>query len=146
MSLTMLKSTYRLRSLCRLQRIQGHKMSSQADVLLEKVGNAGVITLNRPKVLNAFNLSMVRHIYSQLKKWEKDDETDIVIIKGAGGKAFCAGGDIILVTEAGKVGDPLARDIFREEYILNNAIGTYKKPYISLIDGITMGGVSTHIF
>uniref|UniRef100_A0A668A1A3 3-hydroxyisobutyryl-CoA hydrolase n=1 Tax=Myripristis murdjan TaxID=586833 RepID=A0A668A1A3_9TELE len=111
-----------------------------ADVLMEKVGNAGVITLNRPKVLNALNLPMIRHIYPQLKKWEKDDETDLVIIKGAGGKAFCAGGDIRAVTEAGKVGDPLAQDFFREEYILNHAIGTCKKPYIALIDGITMGG------
>ncbi|XP_071384496.1 3-hydroxyisobutyryl-CoA hydrolase, mitochondrial isoform X1 [Centroberyx affinis] len=142
MSLTILKSTYRLRSLCRLQRIQGHMMSSQAapEVLLENVGNAGVITLNRPKVLNALNLPMIRHIYPQLKKWEKDDETDIVIIKGAGGKAFCAGGDIRVVTEAGKVGDPLAQDFFHEEYLLNSVIGNYKKPYIALIDGITMGG------
>ncbi|XP_029936236.1 3-hydroxyisobutyryl-CoA hydrolase, mitochondrial [Myripristis murdjan] len=142
MSLTVVRSSYRLSSLCSLRRIQGHMMSSQAgaDVLMEKVGNAGVITLNRPKVLNALNLPMIRHIYPQLKKWEKDDETDLVIIKGAGGKAFCAGGDIRAVTEAGKVGDPLAQDFFREEYILNHAIGTCKKPYIALIDGITMGG------
>lgn len=117
-------------------------MSSQAepDVLLDKVGRAGVITMNRPKVLNALNLSMIRQIYPKLKKWDQDLETDIVIIKGVGGKAFCAGGDIRAVTEAGKVGDPLAQDFFREEYILNSAIGTCKKPYIALIDGITMGG------
>ncbi|XP_035532292.1 3-hydroxyisobutyryl-CoA hydrolase, mitochondrial isoform X2 [Morone saxatilis] len=133
---------HRLRSLCRLQRIQGHMMSTQveAEVLLEKVGRAGVITINRPKVLNALNLPMIRQIYPQLKKWENDKETEIVIIKGAGGKAFCAGGDIRAVTEAGKAGDPLAEDFFREEYILNNAIGACKKPYIALIDGITMGG------
>ncbi|XP_068429351.1 3-hydroxyisobutyryl-CoA hydrolase, mitochondrial [Clinocottus analis] len=144
MSLTILTSAYRqrLRSLCRLQRIQSHMMSSQVapDVLLEKVGCAGVITINRPKVLNALNLTMIRQIYPQLKKWESDNETDIVIIRGAGGKAFCAGGDIRAVTEAGKVGDPLAEDFFREEYILNNAIGACKKPYIALIEGITMGG------
>ncbi|KAM6978669.1 3-hydroxyisobutyryl-CoA hydrolase, mitochondrial [Tautogolabrus adspersus] len=142
MSLTVLTSAYRLRSLCRLQRIQRHMMSSQAEpeVLLEKVGNAGVITLNRPKVLNALNMTMIRLIYPQLKKWENGDDTDIVIIKGAGGKAFCAGGDIIAVTEAGKAGGSLAGDFFRQEYILNNAIGTFKKPYIALIDGITMGG------
>ncbi|XP_034549629.1 3-hydroxyisobutyryl-CoA hydrolase, mitochondrial [Notolabrus celidotus] len=142
MSLTVLTSAYRLRSLCRLQRIKGHMMSSQVEpeVLLEKVGNAGVITVNRPKVLNALNMTMIRQIYPQLKKWESCSDTDIVIIKGAGGKAFCAGGDIRAVTEAGKVGDPLAEVFFREEYILNNAIGTYKKPYIALIDGITMGG------
>ncbi|XP_070770804.1 3-hydroxyisobutyryl-CoA hydrolase, mitochondrial [Enoplosus armatus] len=142
MSLTVLTSAYRLRSLCRLQRIQGHMMSSQVEpeVLLEKVGSAGVITMNRPKVLNALNLTMIRQIYPQLKKWENDNETDIIIIKGAGGKAFCAGGDIRAITEAGKVGGSLAEDLFREEYILNNATGTCRKPYIALIDGITMGG------
>ncbi|KAE8299556.1 3-hydroxyisobutyryl-CoA hydrolase, mitochondrial [Larimichthys crocea] len=142
MSLTVLTSAHRLSSLCRLQRIRGHMMSSQAqpEVLLEKVGRAGVITINRPKVLNALNLTMIRQIYPQLKKWENDKETELMIIKGAGGKAFCAGGDIRAVTEAGKVGDSLAEDFFREEYILNNAIGACRKPYIALIDGITMGG------
>ncbi|XP_050772338.1 3-hydroxyisobutyryl-CoA hydrolase, mitochondrial isoform X3 [Gopherus flavomarginatus] len=113
---------------------------STADVLLEKRGCAGVITLNRPKALNAFNLSMIRQIYLQLKTWEKDPETFLIIIKGTGGKAFCAGGDIRAITDAGKVGDRLTQDFFREEYILNNAIGTCQKPYVALIDGITMGG------
>ncbi|KAM9364075.1 3-hydroxyisobutyryl-CoA hydrolase, mitochondrial [Pholidichthys leucotaenia] len=142
MSVRALTSVYRLRSVCRLQRIQAHMMCSRVDaeVLLENVGRAGVITMNRPKVLNALNHSMIRKIYPQLKKWENDSETDMVIIKGVGGKAFCAGGDIRAVTEAGKFGDPLAQNFFREEYILNNAIGTLKKPYIALIDGITMGG------
>uniref|UniRef100_A0AAR2LK92 3-hydroxyisobutyryl-CoA hydrolase n=1 Tax=Pygocentrus nattereri TaxID=42514 RepID=A0AAR2LK92_PYGNA len=122
------------------------QMSSNTgkDVLLERVGNAGVITLNRPKILNALSLDMIRQIYPQLKKWEKDSETDIVIIKGTGDRAFCAGGDI---RYAGKVGDPLTQDLFREEYTLNNAIGTFKKPYVALISGITMGagfGLSVH--
>uniref|UniRef100_A0A1A8D8W8 3-hydroxyisobutyryl-CoA hydrolase n=1 Tax=Nothobranchius kadleci TaxID=1051664 RepID=A0A1A8D8W8_NOTKA len=142
MSLTVLASAYRLKPLHRLQRIQAHLMSShvEPEVLLEKVGRTGVITMNRPKVLNALNLTMIRQIYPQLKKWENDSEMDIVIIKGAGGKAFCAGGDIRAVTEAGKAGGSLAQDFFREEYILNNAIGAYRKPYIAIIDGITMGG------
>uniref|UniRef100_A0A8C7SJC3 3-hydroxyisobutyryl-CoA hydrolase n=1 Tax=Oncorhynchus mykiss TaxID=8022 RepID=A0A8C7SJC3_ONCMY len=133
---------FRFRSLCRLQRIRGQMMTSQAgaEILVEKVGNAGVITLNRPKALNALNMNMIRLMYPQLKKWETDKETDIVIVKGAGGKAFCAGGDIRAVTEAGKIGDALAKNFFREEYILNNTIGTYQKPYVALIDGITMGG------
>ncbi|XP_020309626.1 3-hydroxyisobutyryl-CoA hydrolase, mitochondrial isoform X2 [Oncorhynchus kisutch] len=142
MSITILNSTHRFRSLCRLQRIRGQMMTSQAgaEILVEKVGNAGVITLNRPKALNALNMNMIRLMYPQLKKWETDNETDIVIVKGAGGKAFCAGGDIRAVTEAGKIGDALAKNFFREEYILNNTIGTYQKPYVALIDGITMGG------
>ncbi|XP_061648554.1 3-hydroxyisobutyryl-CoA hydrolase, mitochondrial [Phyllopteryx taeniolatus] len=142
MSLTTLAYKHRLRSICRLHRIQGHMMSSRVEpeVLLEKVGRAGVITMNRPKVLNALNFTMIRAIYPQLKKWESDSDTDLVIIKGAGGKAFCAGGDIRAITEAGKVGDPLAKVFFREEYILNNAIGTCRKPFIAFIDGITMGG------
>ncbi|XP_063069573.1 3-hydroxyisobutyryl-CoA hydrolase, mitochondrial [Engraulis encrasicolus] len=142
MSITVLKSAFRLRSICRLQRIQGHMMSSHAgsEVLLERVGNAGVITLNRPKALNALNHNMIKHIYPQLKKWETDSGVDIVIIEGVGGKAFCAGGDIRAVTDAGKAGDPNANDFFKEEYMLNYKIGTYKKPYVALIDGITMGG------
>ncbi|XP_077584491.1 3-hydroxyisobutyryl-CoA hydrolase, mitochondrial [Stigmatopora nigra] len=142
MSLTTSTSKHRLRAICRLHRIQRHMMSSRVEpeVLLEKVGRAGVITMNRPKVLNALNLTMIRSIYPQLKEWETDNDTDLVIIKGSGGKAFCAGGDIRAITEAGKVGDPLAKVFFREEYILNHAIGTCKKPFIALIDGITMGG------
>ncbi|XP_054643281.1 3-hydroxyisobutyryl-CoA hydrolase, mitochondrial isoform X1 [Dunckerocampus dactyliophorus] len=142
MLLTKLTSTLRQRTICRLHRIQGHMMSSyvEPEVLLEKVGRAGVITMNRPKVLNALTMSMIRLMYPQLKKWESDSETDFIIIKGAGGKAFCAGGDIRAITEAGKVGDPLAKVFFREEYMLDNAIGTCRKPFIALIDGITMGG------
>ncbi|KAG2458727.1 HIBCH protein, partial [Polypterus senegalus] len=130
-----------------LPRGTSRPMSSQdgreGEVLLQTSGCAGVITLNRPKALNALNLSMIRKIFPQLKKWEQDDQTSIVIIKGVGDKAFCAGGDIRAVADAGKAGGSLIQDFFREEYILNNAIGTLQKPYVALIDGITMGGVST---
>ncbi|KAK9410815.1 3-hydroxyisobutyryl-CoA hydrolase mitochondrial-like [Crotalus adamanteus] len=120
---------------------------SSAEVLLEKRGCAGIITMNRPKALNAFTISMIRQIYPQLKKWEQDPETFLILIKGAGEKVFCAGGDIKVITEAGKRGDKLTEYFFREEYTLNNAIGTCKKPYVALIDGITMGagvGLSVH--
>ncbi|NXF74503.1 HIBCH protein, partial [Sclerurus mexicanus] len=142
----------RLKPINRMQVILQHlKMSNQADstaeVLLEKRGGAGIITLNRPKALNALNHSMIQQIYPQLKMWEQDPETFLIIIKGTGAKAFCAGGDIRAMTEAGKAGDKLVQDFFRGEYGLNNAIGTCKKPYVALIDGITMGGgvgVSVH--
>ncbi|NXC70619.1 HIBCH protein, partial [Anhinga anhinga] len=135
----------RLKPFNRLQVILQHlKMSkhtdSTAEVLLENKGSAGIITLNRPKALNALSFSMIKQIYPQIKTWEQDPETFLIIIKGTGEKAFCAGGDIKAIADAGKVGDRLTQDFFREEYILNNAIGTCKKPYVALIDGITMGG------
>ncbi|XP_037018863.2 3-hydroxyisobutyryl-CoA hydrolase, mitochondrial isoform X3 [Artibeus jamaicensis] len=124
------------------------RMSSHTDaeqeVLLERRGCAGVITLNRPKKLNALNLSMIRQIYPQLKKWEQDPETFLIIIKGAGTKAFCAGGDIIDIVKGNQ---KITQNFFREEYILNNAIASCQKPYVALIHGITMGGgvgVSVH--
>lgn len=118
-----------------------------AEVLLERRGCAGLITLSRPKLLNALSLDMVRQIYPQLKKWEQDPDTFLIIIKGAGGKAFCAGGDIKAISEAKTARQNLSQDFFREEYILNNAIACCRKPYVALIDGITMGGgvgVSVH--
>ncbi|XP_051841969.1 3-hydroxyisobutyryl-CoA hydrolase, mitochondrial [Antechinus flavipes] len=113
---------------------------SEPEVFLERKGCAGVITLNRPKVLNSLNLSMIRRIYPQLKKWEQEPETSLIIIKGTGGKAFCAGGDIKAISEAGKAKQKLVQDFFKEEYTLNSAIGTCKKPFVSLIHGVTMGG------
>ncbi|XP_069496569.1 3-hydroxyisobutyryl-CoA hydrolase, mitochondrial-like [Ambystoma mexicanum] len=145
MSAALLRPQLRLKQLGRLQVVLQHLGMSvhtapEAEVLLEKKGCAGVITLNRPKVLNALNLSMIQHIYPQLKVWEESSETCLIIIKGSGGKAFCAGGDIRALTDAGKAGHSLTEDLFREEYILNHAIGTCRKPYVALIDGITMGG------
>lgn len=123
-----------------LQHLRMSKHTEAAEVLLERRGCAGVITLNRPKLLNALSLNMIRQIYPQLKKWEQDPDTFLIIIKGAGEKAFCAGGDIKALSEAKKAGQTMSQDLFREEYILNNAIASCQKPYVALIDGITMGG------
>ncbi|PSN41571.1 3-hydroxyisobutyryl-CoA hydrolase [Blattella germanica] len=116
------------------------QMSSgeESDVIFQSVNNKGVITLNRPKALNALNLQMVRKIYPTLKKWEQ--EKSMVIIKGAGEKAFCAGGDVRALAEAGLKGNHIGKTFFKEEYTLNGLIGTYCIPYVALIDGITMGG------
>ena len=77
---------------------KGHRKmsttSSSDEVILERIGNKGIITLNRPQALNALNLSMIRQIYPQLKSWETDNSMKLVIIKGSGDKAFCAGGDV----------------------------------------------------
>lgn len=111
-----------------------------ADVLLEIKNKVGVITLNRPKALNALNLNMIRQIYPVLKKWDVDPGVKLVVIKGTGDRAFCAGGDVRAIAEAGQKGGDLTKVFFREEYMLNHAIGTLQTPYVALINGITMGG------
>ncbi len=123
-------------------------MDESVEVVCEKQGEAGLITLNRPKALNALNLTMVREMRRALDTWEQDPAVTRVVVQGAGEKAFCAGGDIRQLTEdlkAGKREEALA--FWREEYQLNIRIKRYPKPYISLIDGIVMGGgvgVSLH--
>uniref|UniRef100_A0A914QSI7 3-hydroxyisobutyryl-CoA hydrolase, mitochondrial n=1 Tax=Panagrolaimus davidi TaxID=227884 RepID=A0A914QSI7_9BILA len=114
--------------------------TAESEVLFDCENAARIITLNRPKALNALNLSMVRQIYPKMKEWMIDENAGLVIIKGAGDKAFCAGGDVLSVIQSAKSGGSIHKEFFREEYILNYLIGTYKLPYIALIDGITMGG------
>ncbi|XP_057659902.1 3-hydroxyisobutyryl-CoA hydrolase, mitochondrial [Diorhabda carinulata] len=109
------------------------------DVILEDVQNKGVITLNRPKALNALNLSMIEKVQAALKEWE--NKKCLVLVKGSGEKAFCAGGDVRAVAEAGLKGEKsLGEEFFKKEYATNNLIGAYKIPYIAFIDGIVMGG------
>ncbi|WP_010298274.1 enoyl-CoA hydratase/isomerase family protein [Candidatus Odyssella thessalonicensis] len=120
----------------------------ESEVLISTQGNAGIITLNRPKALNSLNLTMIREIHKALKQWQQDDAIACVIVEGVGEKAFCAGGDIRSVYQARLEGNRDYNDaIFREEYQLNYYISQYPKPYISLIDGICMGGglgISAH--
>ncbi|XP_023945182.1 3-hydroxyisobutyryl-CoA hydrolase, mitochondrial [Bicyclus anynana] len=109
-------------------------MSTQEpDVLFESVSNAGIITLNRPKALNSLNTSMVTKLLPQLQ--EMENSKTLVIIKGAGDKAFCAGGDVKMAID--KVEGPI---FFHTEYNVNYLIGKYKIPYIAFLNGITMGG------
>ncbi|MEQ9226889.1 MAG: enoyl-CoA hydratase/isomerase family protein [Parvibaculum sp.] len=115
-------------------------MGEEAEVLFERRGGAGIITLNRPKALNALTLDMVRMIHPKLAEWAKDDGVQCVVVEGAGDKAFCAGGDIRALYDWGQAGDPSALDFWREEYRLNRFIKRYPKPYVALMDGINMGG------
>lgn len=110
--------------------------------LMSKVkGNVGWVTLNRPAALNALSLNMIRELAHLLRTWESDPSVTTVLIEGAGGKAFCAGGDVRAVYEAQRIKDLKTCDaFFREEYTLNAHIYSYPKPYVSLIDGLAMGG------
>lgn len=118
------------------------------EILFEVRGKAGFVTLNRPQALNALTHAKVRALADHLDRWADDPSVAHVVIRGAGGKAFCAGGDIRSIYDAnlaGRVDD--LKGFFRDEYTLNARIKAYPKPYVALIDGIVMGGgvgVSVH--
>lgn len=103
-------------------------------------GGLGHIYLNRPQALNALTLVMCEIMNAQLVEWAEDPEIGAVLVSGAGERAFCAGGDVILLHDSGKAGDDRAEHFWRVEYALNELIHRYEKPYISLIDGFVMGG------
>lgn len=115
------------------------------EVVCETSANGvGLITLNRPKALNALNLPMVRALTSALLAWRADPAIQAVAVRGMGKNgpfgAFCAGGDIRFFHQAAIAGDPALEDFFTEEYALNHLVFTYPKPYIAFMDGIVMGG------
>ncbi|WP_422375751.1 enoyl-CoA hydratase/isomerase family protein [Roseibium sp.] len=118
------------------------------DILFEKRGHAGFVTLNRPKALNALSFDMVRALARQLTAWESDPQIAHIVVTGAGDKAFCAGGDIRSIYDARQAGETEGLSaFFRDEYLLNAQIKAYPKPFIALINGIVMGGgvgVSVH--
>jgi enoyl-CoA hydratase len=123
-------------------------MDESAEIVCERQGAAGLITLNRPRALNALTLNMVREMRRALDAWAADDAVTRIVVQGAGDKAFCAGGDIRRLHELGLAGEKHeALAFWREEYQLNARIKRYPKAYVSLIDGIVMGGgvgVSLH--
>ncbi len=114
----------------------------------EKRGPLGLLTLDRPQALNALTHGMIKAIAAQLQAWAGDDAIKIVAIRGAGDRAFCAGGDIRAVQQAVVSGDSgAAAALLHDEYRMNALIGSYSKPIIALIHGICMGGgagVSVH--
>ncbi|MEC7594654.1 MAG: enoyl-CoA hydratase/isomerase family protein, partial [Pseudomonadota bacterium] len=104
-------------------------------------------TLNRPKALNALTHPMCLMMIEALENWRNDDDVKAIVVDGAGEKGFCAGGDILKLHDSGKAGNDDAWLFWRDEYRLNTLIFHYPKPYVALIDGITMGGgvgVSVH--
>lgn len=116
-------------------------MSSEPEILFERRGCAGFVTLNRPHALNAATDNMVRLLARQLDLWENDSAIDRVVVRAAGERAFCAGGDIRALYEQYKAGEvSKSIDFWRVEYTLNHRIKHYPKPYVALIDGIVMGG------
>ncbi|KAI9790720.1 MAG: hypothetical protein M1816_004861 [Peltula sp. TS41687] len=114
------------------------------DVLFNTLYGIRTIELNRPRKLNSLNGSMARKIVLRLKEWEKSQLANVIVIKGRGEKAFCAGGDVAalaqLVRDEGEGGKQKGKEYFALEYQLDHLIATYPKPYVAFMDGYTMGG------
>lgn len=101
----------------------------------------GRIVLNRPRALNALDLPMIQAIGAALERFAGDPAVKLVTIEGAGGKAFCAGGDVRAIRANTLSSDFAASEkFFVAEYAVNLAIAQYPKPFVALIDGISMGG------
>lgn len=123
-------------------------MKTEDDTVLFAIeGRTGVITLNRPKALNALTHLMVLRMAAALAAWERDPAVSQVLIRGAGERGLCAGGDIRAIHDDAKAGNSASAEFWRDEYRLNARIARYPKPYVALMDGIVMGGgvgVSAH--
>ncbi|WP_433727200.1 enoyl-CoA hydratase/isomerase family protein [Nocardia sp. CA-129566] len=117
---------------------------NESEVIIDKRDGLGLITLNRPKAINALNHPMALAITAALQAWVDDDEVQTVVVTGAGERGLCAGGDIVAIHNDAKSGattaDSATGVFWRDEYVLNALIGRYPKPYVVIMDGIVMGG------
>ncbi len=114
-------------------------MSDPEEILFDRRDGVARVTLNRPQALNAVTLEMIHRLAERLGAWSEDETVAAVLVRGEG-RAFAAGGDIRRLYEAGRSGDSYTERFFRDEYTLNRQIFHYPKPYVALIDGVTMGG------
>ena len=113
---------------------------AEAPVLIEVRNRVGYLTLNRPAGLNAVTLAMVRSLHRQLQDWADDQDVVAVVLRAAGEKAFCAGGDIRSLYDSYQNGENLHRVFFEEEYALDQYIHAYSKPLLALMNGFVLGG------
>ncbi len=113
---------------------------SQGELLVEVRNKVAHVTLNRPQALNALSFGMIEGLGSLFTEWAHDDSVQCIVLRGAGEKSFCAGGDIRALRDSALAGGTLHHDFFIEEYKLDYQLHRYVKPYISLLDGIVMGG------
>jgi enoyl-CoA hydratase len=118
-----------------------------AEVLFERRGRLGVVTLNRPKAVNALTAGMASAMLEQLTLWAGDDTVAAVLVRGAGERGLCAGGDIVAIYRDMADGGDATAAFWAEEYRLNALISGYPKPYVAFMDGLVLGGgvgISAH--
>jgi len=110
------------------------------EILCEIRNGVAFLTLNRPAALNALSLTMVEDLRRELERFGGDPAVRAVLIQGAGEKAFCAGGDIRAIYESYRSAGTVHRDFFVKEYPVDHLLRFYPKPYLVIMNGITMGG------
>ncbi|MBY0440762.1 MAG: enoyl-CoA hydratase/isomerase family protein [Mycobacteriaceae bacterium] len=116
-------------------------MTGESDEVLAVVDNGvGLVTLNRPQAINSLNQNMVDMLSTTLARWENDDTVRAVVLSGAGERGLCAGGDVVAIYHSARADKVAARHFWRTEYLLNAQISRFPKPYVSLMNGIVMGG------
>ena len=121
-------------------------MQDEPPILAEVADGVAVLTLNRPRALNAINLEMLHAMWDHVTTWRDDSAVSAVVVRGAGDRAFSAGGDVLAVV-ANRGDDVFMHEVYRAEYVYDGMIHHYPKPYIPFMDGIVMGGgagVSVH--
>ena len=122
-------------------------MEENEDVLVSVSNGVGHLTLNRPKAINSLTHPMVTAMSAALTSWQHDDDVRAVVVTGAGDRGLCAGGDIVAIYHSARADGAEARSFWHDEYVLNSFIGRYPKPYVAVMNGITMGGgvgISAH--
>jgi enoyl-CoA hydratase len=122
-------------------------MAESQDVLVETDAAVGCIRLNRPKAINSLTLEMVHEIAAALRRFSDDPAIGLVLLTGEGERGLCAGGDIRALYDHGRDKSGFGERFFSAEYRMNAEIAAYPKPYIAVMDGITMGGgvgISAH--
>ncbi|KRE53508.1 3-hydroxyisobutyryl-CoA hydrolase [Arthrobacter sp. Soil736] len=117
------------------------------EVLFERRGRLGVVTLNRPKAVNALTAGMVAAMLDQLTAWADDDGVAAVLVQGSGQRGLCAGGDIVAIYRDMLAGGDETAGFWEAEYRLNSLVARYPKPYVAFMDGLVLGGgvgISAH--
>jgi len=114
--------------------------NAEPEVLFQEINGVGVITLNRPRQLNALSYPMIGALDTQLAAWATRGDIAAVLLRGAGSKAFCAGGDIRALYDSFHAGTSLRQQFFVDEYRLDYRLHGYPKLVVALMDGIVMGG------
>ncbi|KAL9245257.1 hypothetical protein vseg_018931 [Gypsophila vaccaria] len=114
--------------------------TDESPLIVEGKSHSRTAILHRPRALNALTTSMGARLLKLYKNWEDDPDIGFVMMKGSG-RAFCAGGDIVTLynqVNEGKIEE--SKEFFRTLYTFIYILGTYLKPHVALLNGVTMGG------